>query len=162
MKLASMRALKSAPVSSINISTNKYFLFLLIALLTCSLTSGSEANASSLQENSSEPYPMLVLISPSHFQASAGDILNISYLMLNNGNYTLMNVSLATEESGPVGLNKSIILPRQVIGGIESILLNDSDFSRPIIRKAVVSAKNPLGKIITFENSTSIELLSRT
>jgi hypothetical protein len=161
MKLASLRALRFAFISSINISINKYLLFLLIALLTCSLTSGSEANVSSLQENSSEPYPMLVLILPSHFQASAGDILNISYLMLNNGNYTLMNVSLATEESGPVKLNKSIILPRQTIGGIESILLTDSDFSRPIIRKAQVSAKDPRGKIIALENSTSIELKSR-
>jgi hypothetical protein len=105
---------------------------------------------------------MLVLILPSHFQASSGDIINISYLVLNNGNYTMMNVSLVTEESGPVQLNKSTILPRQVIGGIESILLNDSDSSRPIIRKAVVSAKNPLGKMTTFENSTSIELMSRT
>jgi hypothetical protein len=72
-----------------------------------------------------------------------------------------MNVSLDTKENGSVLLNKTILLPRQNAVGIESVLLNESDFSGPIIRNAQVSAKNPRGKTLTLEKSTSIELKSK-
>lgn len=116
-------------------------------------------NASLPEGNESASIEQLVLIVPSHFQASAEEILNISYIVVNKYDCTLMNVSLETEENGPVLLNKSILLPLQASGGIESILLNDSDFSHHVIRKVEVSARNPDGEMITKENSTSIELL---
>ena len=118
----------------------------------------ADTNASLAEGNESEPCELSVIIAPSHFQASAGDILNISYLVVNKCDYTLMNVSLKTVENGSVHLNKSILLPRQTSGGIESILLNDSDFSRSIIRRVEASARNPHGEILTLNKSTSIEL----
>lgn len=118
----------------------------------------ADTNASLAKGNESEPCELLVLIAPSHFQASAGDILNISYLVVNKCDYTLMNASLKTEETGPVLLNSSILLPGKAYVGIESMLLNDSDFPGPIIRTVEVSTKDPVGNRITQKNSTSIEL----
>lgn len=113
------------------------------------------------QGNESLPNDLLVIISPSDFQASVGEILNISYIVVNKCNYTLGNVSIETKEDGSVLLNMSVLLPGHTLGGIESLRLNDSDFAKPIIRTVQVTAKEPSGKKIIQENSTSIKLRMR-
>lgn len=142
-------------------SFSKCILFILITLMPCSPAMCADVDPGLPLGNESLPNDLLVIISPSHFQASVGDILNISYVVINKCNYTLGSVSLDTQENGSVPLNMSILLPGCALGGIESLKLNNSDFAGPIIRTVQVTAKKPSGKRIIQENSTSIELRMR-
>jgi hypothetical protein len=131
----------------------------ILILLASPLAMCAEVNGSLDEGNRLLSCNLSILITPSHIQASVGDILNISYLVVNKCEFLFMNVSLNTEESGPVLLNESIIPPHHASIGIESIRLNESDFPGPIIRNVRVSAQNLVSyDTVTFANSTSIEL----
>lgn len=134
--------------------------FLLI--LFASPLAACDIDASSSAGNQSAASALLVLITPSQAQVSPGDAFNISYLVVNLGNFTMMNVSLATEENGTVDLNVSALLPGQSAGGFESINADYRNLTSPLIRRARAQVVDPLGKSIIAENSTSIDLSERT
>jgi hypothetical protein len=134
-----------------------------VIILASPLAFSADANASMSEgiDFISDANAMQVLIMPSPSQAAPGDLLNITYLVLNNGNSTMMNVSLLTEEAGLVDLNVSILLPGQSAGGIESISVVDDNLPGPIIRTAKAKGDNSLGESVSGENITSIGLINR-
>ncbi len=135
----------------------------MVIILASPLAISSDANVSMSEgiDFISDANAMRVLIMPFPSQAAPGDILNITYLVLNNGNSTMMNVSLFTEEAGPVDLNVSILLPGQSAGGKESISVVDNNLPGPIIRTAKAKCDNSLGESVSGENITSIALINR-
>ena|GEM_PF-6363098 len=147
--------------SSINSSHRMCIPVILLILLAGPLAMGTGTSAGSPEGNESSPSALLVLIAPSQAQVSPGSAFNISYLVVNQGNFTMMNVSLATEENGTVDLNVSALLPGQSAGGNESIKVEDKNLTNPIVRKARAEANDPVGAIIIGENITSINLLEK-
>jgi|WetSurMetagenome_2_1015567.scaffolds.fasta_scaffold469325_1 hypothetical protein len=145
-------------------SSGKFSLFITLALLFLSgpLVAGAQLGNSSGVTNDfiSDAHAMQVLIMPSSSQVASGDVLNITYLVKNNGNSTMMNISLLTDEKGPFDLNVSVLLPGQSAAGNESISVSDGNLPGPIIRTAKVKADNTLGENVSGENSTSIYLLN--
>lgn len=131
-----------------------------LILLACPLAMCADINASLAGGNDhvSDAHAMQVLIMPSSAQVSSGDVLNMTYLVINNGNSTMMNVSLLTDEMGPVELNVSNLLPGQSAVGNESIPVGDDNLPGTIIRTAKAKADNSLGESVSGENSTSIGL----
>lgn len=109
----------------------------------------------------SDAHAMQVLIMPSSAKVALGDILNITYLVKNNGNSSMMNISLLIDESGPIHLNASGLLPGQSAAGNESILVGNENLPGPIIRTAKAKAENTLGERVSADNSASINVLSK-
>ncbi|MBN1235209.1 MAG: hypothetical protein JW999_04065 [Methanotrichaceae archaeon] len=148
-------------MSSISSFQWRCIAFILLILLASPLAMCADVNTSSPEGNESAPSPLLVLIFSSQNRASPEDAFNISYLVTNLGNFTMMNVSLVTEENETINLNSSALLPGQSAGGNESIKVEDKDLTNPIFRRARAEANDPVGALITGENMTSINLLGK-
>jgi len=84
--------------------------------------------------------------------------LNITYLIKNKSDYTLMNLSLATKESGPLSLNVSGILPGQTAEAIESLRIEDGGLQNYLLRTAEANAFDPNGIVFKANSNISIKI----
>lgn len=124
----------------------------------------AEDNSSMSDANEflSDANAMQVLIIPSSDKVALGDVLNITYFVINNGQHSSMkNVSLLIDEIGPIQLNVSGLLLGQSAVGNESILVGDENLPGPIIRTAKAKAENTLGENVSADNSTSIRVITK-
>lgn len=144
-----------SPTHSIYLSLFSFFIFIVFGISSLAV----EVSSPALPGTSAVPAEKLSLyIVPSSDSANPGDMLNISYLIRNRNNFTVLNLSLATKESGPLELNVTRLLPGQTAGADESLRIEDGLLAGPLMRTAEVSASDPSGNDLLANSTLSIKI----